>query len=272
MKLGLIENAWWNSPVDPISGIELAKKIGFDTYDIFPLSMTPVLRKNMREALIRSELECSSICVAAFSLTDFVSDVRRYTVNWVKQQVELGFDLGARIVLFVVGEYAMEKQELSPETQWQWAKEGTIEIADYAKELGMTVAIEFMAHKYSILNSVREMRRFLDEVNHPAVKANADISHMFLMGDMPLSLTELKGKIANVHFSDCDGKTHGDLPPGRGKVPLKEYLSELSRSGFEGPVSIELEWCPEPSKVQDWVREAYSSTALMMEELHIRRG
>jgi D-psicose/D-tagatose/L-ribulose 3-epimerase len=271
LKLGLLENAWWDSPIDPVSGIEFAKQIGFDAYDIFPLSMTPRLRRDMRKALIKSGLECSSICVVAFSLTDLNSDIRKYTTNWVKQQIDLGYDFGARIVLFVLGEYSMEKQELSPEIQWKWAKEGTIEIADYANALGMTMAFEFMAHKYSLLNSVSEMARFIDEVNHPAVRANADVSHMFLMGDMPESLAKLKNKIANVHFSDCNGKIHGDLPPGRGVVPLARYLAELSNIGFDGPVSVELEWCPEPSKIQDWVREAYSSTSSMMEQLNIRR-
>ena len=270
MKLGLIENAWWDSPIDPVSGIKIAKNIGFDTYDIFPLEMSVRLRRDMRQALDESRLECSSICIVAFSLTDFVSSIRRYTVKWAREQIDLGYDLGCHIALLVLGEYSMEKQELPPETQWKWAKEGTIEIADYAQHLGMQLAIEFMAHRYSILNSVNEMSRFIDEVDHPAVKANTDISHMYLMGDLPESLNKLKGKIANVHFSDCDGKVHGDLPPGRGVVPLKEYLSVLKKIGFDGPVSVELEWCREPAKVQEWVGEAYTSTARMMDELKIR--
>lgn len=271
LKLGLIENVWWDSPVDQVAGIQLAGKIGFDAYDVFPLTMTPKLRRDIRKALRESGMECSSICIVAFSLTDFVSDVRKYTVRYAKRQLELGYDFGARIALFVLGEYSMEKQELAPAVQWSWAEEGTIEIADYANSLGMKLAVEFMAHKYSILNSVKEMSRFIDEVNHPAVMANADISHMYLMGDMPESLHQLEGKILNVHFSDCDGKVHGDLPPGRGVVPLVDYLSTLSRIGFDGPVSIELEWAPDPSKVKDWVQEAYSSTSEMMQDLSIQR-
>ena len=153
MKLGLIENAWWDSPIDPVSGIKIAKNIGFDTYDIFPLEMSVRLRRDMRQALDESRLECSSICIVAFSLTDFVSSIRRYTVKWAREQIDLGYDLGCHIALLVLGEYSMEKQELPPETQWKWAKEGTIEIADYAKHLGMQLAIDFMAHRYSILNS-----------------------------------------------------------------------------------------------------------------------
>ena len=73
-----------------------------------------------------------------------------------------------------------------------------------------------------------------------------------------------------MHFSDCDGKLHGDLPPGRGVVPLKEYLVALDRIGVECPISIELQWPDDPRKIREWVTEAYSQTAKMMGELGLR--
>ena len=63
---------------------------------------------------------------------------------------------------------------------------------------------------------------------------------------------------------------HGDLPPGRGVVDLKPYLAALRDVGFDGVVSIELEYSPEPDKIVEWVTEAYQSTAAMMAELGIR--
>jgi sugar phosphate isomerase/epimerase len=80
----------------------------------------------------------------------------------------------------------------------------------------------------------------------------------------------LKGRIGHVHLSDCDGKVHGDLPPGRGVVDFMPYLEELKASEFAGSVSIELEYSPEPDKIVDWVKEAYTETDRMMRELGIR--
>ncbi len=271
MKLGLIENAWWDSHVDPIEGTRLTKEIGFDTYDLYPLrGMSAKTRKEIREILRQISLPCYAIIAAAFSLTDFNTEIRNYTAGWAKRQLDLGYDFGCRVMVLVPGEYALEKQEIEPKVQWDWAVEGVQEIADHARGLGMEVALEFLAHKYAMLNSVDEMVRFLNGVNHPAVKANIDVSHIYLNGDPPESLQKLKGRIGGVHFSDCKGRVHGDLPPGRGSVPLRQYLRQLKDIGYDGPVSVELEWCREPGKIREWVTEAYDVTAKMMAELKVR--
>ncbi len=63
---------------------------------------------------------------------------------------------------------------------------------------------------------------------------------------------------------------HGDLPPGRGVVDFPPYLRGLKDAGFEGTVSIELEYSPEPEKIVEWVREAYTATDRLMQAAGIR--
>ncbi len=115
------------------------------------------------------------------------------------------------------------------------------------------------------------MARFLDEVDNPAVKANVDISHMALAHQSAETLELLKGRIGHVHISDCDGKVHGDLPPGRGVVDFAPYLAKLKEFGVDsGTVSIELEYSPEPDRIAEWVREAYDRTAALMKAAGLR--
>jgi sugar phosphate isomerase/epimerase len=76
----------------------------------------------------------------------------------------------------------------------------------------------------------------------------------------PAALKRLNGRIAQVHVSDCDGVSHGDLPPGRGNTPFGEYMSAIRDAGFSGAASVELEFPPDLNKMRDWVAEAYSST------------
>ena len=64
----------------------------------------------------------------------------------------------------------------------------------------------------------------------------------------PEELRRLKGKAIHVHISDCDGKVHGDLPPGRGVVEFVPYLREIKALGIDGAISIELEYSPEPEQ------------------------
>ena len=91
-----------------------------------------------------------------------------------------------------------------------------------------------------------------------------------LAHDTAGEIAKLKGRIGHVHLSDCNGKVHGDLPPGRGTVDFPPYLKALADAGFAGTVSIELEYSPEPGKIVDWVREAYTATDRLMQDLAIR--
>ena len=270
MKLGLIENCWWSSPVDPVQGIRAAKEIGFDSYDIFPLTTPLKVRKEQRAAFKETGLPCSSFIVAANGLTDFVTEMRRSTIDYVKRQLDIGYDFDSPTMVLVLGNYSYEKREFRPELQWSWAVEGVQEIADYSKSLGIEIALEYVPYIFYLLDSVDNISKFISDTNHPSVKANADVSHLYLKGDPPAALRKLKGKIINIHFSDCDGKVHGDLPPGRGVVPLKEYLAVLKEIEVKCPVSIELQWPEDPRMIREWVAEAYTQTAKMMCDLGIR--
>ena len=270
MKLGLIENCWWNSSVDPVEGIKIAKEMGFNSYDIFLFNTSVQTRRAQREAFREFEMPCSSFIVAANGLTDFVPEARKFTVQYVKQQIEIGYDFRSPTMVLVLGNYVYEKREFKPEEQWNWALEGVREIADYSKSLGIEIALEYVPYVFYLLDSVDHMTKFIADANHSAVKANADLSHLFLMGDAPESLENLRGKIINIHFSDCDGKVHGDLPPGRGAVPLRKYLKVLKDIGVSCPVSIELQWPSDPVQIRSWVFEAYSETDKMLRELGLR--
>jgi sugar phosphate isomerase/epimerase len=115
------------------------------------------------------------------------------------------------------------------------------------------------------------MLRFLDEVGLPeTVRANCDISHLHLVRTPPAEVARLAGRIEHVHVSDCDGKVHGDLPPGRGVTPITDYLAAIRDTGYDGAVSIELEYSPEPDKIVEWVAEAHSATAGIMADLGCR--
>ena len=122
----------------------------------------------------------------------------------------------------------------------------------------------------SLVNTIAEMDRYLTDVDRPAVKANIDISHMLLSNSPPESLAALKGRAGHVHISDCDGKVHGDLPPGHGVVPFQPYLQAIKDLDFDGAISLELEYAPDPSKIVEWVTEAYTSTDKLMAEVGLR--
>jgi D-psicose/D-tagatose/L-ribulose 3-epimerase len=272
LKLGLINSAWLGTPVDTARGIELTREIGFDTIDIFadPLEINAHERRLIRKTCARVDLPVISTVCCALGIADFNKPVREFHVMRAKRSLDFCYELEGRNLLLVLGEYIWQQEVIAPADQWMWAVEHTRDLAEYASALGLEIAIELEPFDLSLVNNIDAMARFLKQVDHPAARANMDISHLALAGNAPGDIERLKESIAHVHLSDCDCKTHGDLPPGRGAVNFPPYLKALKDSGFSGTISIELEYSPEPAKIVDWVREAYTATDRMMTSLGIR--
>ena len=272
MKLGLINSAWVQSGRGTAYGIRITKEIGFDTIDIFadPLDLDVKERLLIRRECEQAGLPIVSIACVAVGLLDFNPSVQRFHLKRCHAYLDLAYEYSAKNVLVVLGEYIWERQVIPPAEQWQTAVRNVRELGKYAGDLGLQIALELEPFKLSLVNDVDSMVRFLDEVGHPAVAANIDISHLQLSGTPAEELRRLRGKAIHVHLSDCDGKVHGDLPPGRGVVDFGPYLREIKALGIEGAVSIELEYSPQPDKIVDWVREAYQATDRLMQAAQLR--
>jgi sugar phosphate isomerase/epimerase len=272
VKLGLISSAWLGSPIGTAEGIRLTKQIGFDTIDIFadPMEIDVRERKLIRDTCREVKIPVVSTVCCALGIADFNAPVRRFHVERAKAYLDLAYELEGRNLLLVLGEYIWQQEVIAPEAQWNWAVEHVRELGEHAAGLGLEIALELEPFHLSLVNDLPKMIRFLDDVSHPAVKANIDVSHLALAHTKPQDVTQLAGRIAHVHFSDCDGKKHGDLPPGRGVIDFPPYLKALDDAGFQGTVSIELEYSPEPDKIADWVTEAYRETDKLMQSLGVR--
>jgi sugar phosphate isomerase/epimerase len=272
MQLGLINSAWAQAGRDTAYGIRMTKEIGFDTIDIFtdPLDIDIRERRLIKRECDRVGLPIISICCVAVGLIDFNPSVQRFHLDRCKAYLDLVYEYEAKNLLLVLGEYIWEQQVIPSADQWKTAVTNLRRLGDHADRLHIQIALELEPFKLSLLNDVDNMVRFIDEVNHPAVRANIDVSHLQLASVKPEELRRLKGKAIHVHISDCDGKVHGDLPPGRGVVNFPPYLNEIKALGMDGAMSIELEYSPQPDRIVDWVREAYTSTDRLMRAARLR--
>ncbi len=237
--------------------------------------MRPSSRSIRERRLLKRECDAAglpivSIACVAVGLVDFNPSVQRFSRDRVRAYLDLAYEYEAENLLLVLGEYIWNQEVIPPAEQWRTAVENVRLLGDYAASLDLKIALELEPFALSLVNNVDTMVRFLDDVNHPAVQANIDVSHLCLSKVAPSELARLRGRAIHVHISDCDGKRHGDLPPGRGVVDFPPYLREIKALGFDGTVSIELEYSPEPDKIEEWVAEAYQSTARLMADAGLR--
>ncbi|HVW00233.1 MAG TPA: sugar phosphate isomerase/epimerase family protein [Planctomycetaceae bacterium] len=272
MQLGLINSAWAQAGKDTAWGIQQTKALGFDTIDIFadPFEIDVKERCLIKRECDRLELPIVSIACVAVGLIDFNPSVQRFHLDRVRAYLDLAYEFEARNVLLVIGEYIWNREVIPPAEQWQTAVTNCRILGNYAEDLGLQIALELEPFHLSLLNNVDSMVKFIDEVDHPAVQANIDVSHLCLSHVAPEELRRLQGKAIHVHISDCDGKVHGDLPPGRGVVDFLPYLREIKELGIDGAISIELEYSPEPARIYEWVAEAYHETNKLLKQVGLR--
>jgi D-psicose/D-tagatose/L-ribulose 3-epimerase len=274
MKLGLINSAFAQAGKGTVFGLQQTKAIGFDCVDIFtdPLDIDIRERRLIKDTCDELSLPITSICCVAVGLIDFNPSVQRFHVDRCRQYLDLCYEYGADNLLLVLGEYIWQQEVIPPAEQWHVGVEHVQELGRHARALGLEIVLELEPFKLSLINTVDTMLAFLEDVGMPdIVKANCDISHLYLMKIKPQEIARMKDVLGHVHLSDCDGKVHGDLPPGRGVVPIVDYLKAVRDTGFDRTVSIELEYSPQPDKIVDWVKEAYDKTAEMMELLGCRK-
>jgi sugar phosphate isomerase/epimerase len=272
MKLGIINSAFAQAGVDTAQGLKQISRIGFDSVDIFTEAMTISKKEKLLIARTceKEELPIISVVVVATGLIDFNDPVRDFHVERCKKFIDLAKEFDAKNILLVLGEYIWQREVIPPEAQWGWALETCRKLGDYAGKKGVDIALELEPFRLSLLNNVAEMVRFVDECKHPRVRANIDVSHLVLSDTSPLDVKKLAGKAIHVHISDCDGKVHGDLPPGRGVVKFEPYLQAIKELKIGGAVSIELEYSPDPARIAEWVEEAYTQTDRLMQMVGLR--
>ncbi len=266
MKIGIINSAFAQAGVETAAGLQHIARIGFDCVDIFTEAMTISLEEKhlIARTCEKANLPITSLPVVALGLIDFNDPVRDFHIARCKRFIELASEFGAGNIVLVLGEYLWQREVISPADQWRWAIESCRILGDYASGKNVDIALELEPFRLSLLNNIDEMVRFIDECAHPHVRANIDISHLVLSDCGPDSVHRLKNKAIHVHISDCDGKVHGDLPPGKGIVKFSPYLQAIKALQIDGVVSIELEYSPDPARIVEWVEEAYAETNRLM--------
>lgn len=273
--LGLIDSAWFGTEYEGRRGRDEAKRIGFESLDLFVGFDPGKLSKAERQAYIDENLSTGlpvvSLVCTCLGLSDFNPAIRGYHIERAKNVVDLAADMPTtRNLCFVPGEYMFQKKLIPPKGEWDAVVDATRQVGAHAATRKRELAIELLPFEFSFINSLDTMERFLDEVGLPNVKATIDISHFWLMRIPPVEVAKrLKGRVAHVHMSDCDGTNHGDMPPGRGNTPFADYLAAIRETGFTGAASIELEFPPDPRGMAAWVAEAHGAALQLLKDAQV---
>ena len=126
---------------------------------------------------------------------------------------------------------------------WQRVWEVLVESCRFAAEIaaghGRTIIMEPRVGE--VICSVDSLIRLIDDVGSSNFKANFDTGHFSAQREnVPLALTKLEGRYANIHISDNDPVNTDHLPLGDGTIDWEEFFRVLQLQHYEGYLGLDL--------------------------------
>lgn len=153
--------------------------------------------------------------------------------------------VGVPLVLMIAG----RRSEATDRQQYVTAVAVILtQLAEYARKLGIKLALE-IPHCYSICNTLQRARDIFDRIDSDNIGAVFDSTHQQVIGYTIQEYLDVLGdRICHVHLRDAAGEDTADyhqkleLTPGKGEVDFRHIAKELDRFGYDGEVTLELEY------------------------------
>jgi L-ribulose-5-phosphate 3-epimerase len=163
---------------------------------------------------------------------------RTRAIELLRQTIRAARALGADAVLVVPGAVT---EAVTYAAAWERSQAAVRELAPTAEELGVSLCVENVWNKF--LLSPLEMRRFLDEIGHPRVRAYFDVGNVLAWGYPEQWIDILGERIARVHVKDFKtqvGNITGFVQLLEGDVNWPAVMAALRRIGYDGYLTAEV--------------------------------
>lgn len=162
---------------------------------------------------------------------------RQDRIGIIRRTLALANRLGSPLVTITGG------QPLSGEPRevlWQRLLSGLEVVVQLADRAGIDLAFE--PEPGQLIETTADLKRLLDEVDHPRLGANLDVGHAWCAGDDPVeSIRVLGRRIKHLHLEDIKGRRHYHLIPGEGgEIDFAGIRRALDEVGFTAAAAVEL--------------------------------
>lgn len=193
-------------------------------------------------ALMRKyNLECTSLCgifPPERNLSDADPAIAGSAVSYIKANVDYAAEIGARYIIVVPSSVGMTAIPAGQtyEQSWQHAVSNIREAADYAAARGIGLVIEGInRYETFLVNTLGQVLRLVEEINHPGVGIMADLFHMSIEErDISTAIRLVAPYLKHVHIADNTREAAG-----LGSTDFKSALVTLKSIGYQGALTME---------------------------------
>jgi sugar phosphate isomerase/epimerase len=262
MKIGLstysLSRAIGAGDIDVLGAIQWIADNGGEHVEMVPIGYTLTDNESLVRDVVQKaadlNLDISSYTIGAQFIQEnneaFQAEIER-----VKKEVDIAHALGVKLMRHDVASRPIEETSVAQlEKDMPVAVQACQEVADYAKQYGITTSIE--NHGYHMQGSERVQRLIL-AVDRDNFKTTLDVGNFLCVDEDPIAAVNNNvGFASMVHLKDF--YVRGEEPSegwlrskhgrflrgaivGQGDVDLVGIVSIIKESGFDGYVSIEFE-------------------------------
>lgn len=217
-------------------------KYGYDSieisYDSVELSPGAPGTKAVRQMLKDNKISCYGSISLMFAGRDLIhSDpaARASSIEYLKGCIQMVADLDGSTMSIVPSEVGKVKAMASPEEEWQWAIEGLKAVNDFARSVGVRVALEPLNRfETNFLNRHDQALLLAQEVG-PDVGVCLDVYHMNQEDANMFKAIEAAGdRLFDLHVAD-----NNRLACGMGSLDWPQLMATCKKIGYNGSLTVE---------------------------------
>ena len=253
LKLGTVQYSYlWDYSLE--DALQSIKALGFRYIELmttpphfWPPGFTKAQRKDLRLLMDRLDLElvATNPTFLDINMASPNPGIREESVKQILEQVTLAHDIGAKIIVVMVGK---RHPLLAPPVEEVWerfAKEGVIRCVEHAEKKNVIFGLENGPSLF--IEKAEQMLFVLDEVKSPSMKAVFDVANASMVEPVEPALNLLKDHMVHIHLSDTDSKRWTHSPIGMGTIDFAPIAQRIEEIGFSGVCILETTYGKDPT-------------------------
>lgn len=240
MKYGMNLLLWTTEVTDAHAPIlRMLKQQGYDGVElpVFDLDGSKFKALGQRLDDIGLERTAVTVCTAEANPIGETPAIRQAGLDHIKKAIDMCQIAGAT---HLCGPFHSALGVFSGQgptaDEWSRAKEILTKAADHAQQAGVTLTLEYLNRfETYFLTSAADTTRFIQEVNHPALRTMYDTFHANIEEkDLAQAIRTIAPVMAHVHISENDRST-----PGEGHVDFETTFKTLKEVNYDGWMVVE---------------------------------
>ncbi|MDP1993462.1 MAG: sugar phosphate isomerase/epimerase family protein [Syntrophales bacterium] len=252
LKLGTAQYAYILNYTMDYTLKELSE-LGFRYIELMtapPHIWPPAFDQNQRKAL-RNRIESLGLELVAINPTYLDLNMaspnpgmREESVRQIIDQITLAHDLGAKLIVVIVG----KRHPLIAypvEVVWEkFAEEGVLRCVEHAEKMNVIFGLENGPSLF--IDTVDRMRFVLDKVRSSHMKVVFDVANASVVEPIVPAFDKIKEDLVHVHLSDTDMRTWTHSGIGEGKIDFISIAAKLREIDYRGVSILETTMPNEP--------------------------